>query len=112
VTGKQERFPATADTTMVAKCKATACRPMVIALLCAELTAITTQARCTATTDLTRTIAGWVATVSHHGGIVLRPARLIAIMMQASNGAIMAWMIMDVGWVTIAQWNAPWFALQ
>ena len=53
---------------MVAKCKATACRPMVIALLCAELTAITTQERCTATTDLTRTIAGWVATVSHHGG--------------------------------------------
>jgi len=103
VTGKQERFPATVDTTMVVKCKAIVHRPMVIALLCAELTAITTQASYTATMDLTQTIVGWVATVSRHGGIVLQPARLIAIMMKASNGAITAWMIMDVGWVTIAQ---------
>ena len=112
MTGKQDRFPATVDTTMVARCKATVHGPMVIALPCAELTAITTQASYTATADMTRIIVGWVATVRLHGVIVLRSAALTVITMQARKCAIMAWMIMDVGWATIAQWNAPWFAHQ
>jgi hypothetical protein len=59
-----------------------------------------------------RTVVRVEGTVHIRMGIALQYATRIAIMMKASNGAIMAWMIMDVGWVTIAQWNAPWFALQ